>query len=185
MARKKFEFSNMPSLRNLEEKTALVLLNYDSAIDVPEPILPNVIHVGGLQIKEPKKLPKDLETFIESGKKGSVLMSLGTNVKSAMLGNETLLEILSAFKEIPEFNFIWKFEADELPIEKPKNVKIGKLLPQNDILANAHIKAFITHAGLMSSQESLWYGKPMVGVPFFGDQRLVRILLKVAFKLVF
>ena len=33
-----------------------------------------------------------------------------------------------------------------------------------------NIKAFITHGGLMGTQESIAYGVPMVGIPLFGDQ---------------
>jgi glucuronosyltransferase len=103
-------------------------------------------------------------------------MSLGTNVKSSMLPKETLINILMAFKEISSYNFLWKFESDEFPMEKPPNVRIEKFLPQNDLLASSHVKAFITHCGIMSVQEALWYGKPLVGMPIFGDQRRVGIL---------
>ena len=42
----------------------------------------------------------------------------------------------------------------------------------NFILFTEHknIKAFVTHGGLMSTQESVTYGVPMVGIPLFGDQ---------------
>lgn len=110
--------------------------------------------------------------FVESGKKGTVLMSLGTNMKSNMLGNATLLEIINTFAQLPEYNFVWKFESTEndLPVKLSTNVFIAKFLPQNDILSHANVKAFVTHGGLLSSQESQWYGKPMVGIPFFCDQ---------------
>lgn len=103
-------------------------------------------------------------------------MSLGTNMRSDLLGQEIIKNILTTFKEIPEYNFLWKFESDELPMEKPANVKLSKFLKQNDILAQPNIKLFISHCGLMSTQESLWHGKPIVGIPLYGDQQRVSCL---------
>jgi len=110
--------------------------------------------------------------FVESGRKGTVVMSLGTNIKSNMLGNETLANILRTFAELPDYNFVWKFESEphQLPLQPTRNVLLGKFLPQNDILAHPNVKAFVTHSGLLSVQEALWHGKPLIGIPFFCDQ---------------
>lgn len=106
-----------------------------------------------------------MEKFISSAKKGTILMSLGTNMKSNMLGNERLTNILKTFAQLSDYNFIWKFESEphELPIPPSKNVMIGKFLPQNDILANPKVVAFITHSGLLSTHESLYHATPMIG----------------------
>lgn len=55
-ARKRFTF-DFPSLDELSKKTAVMLINTDSAIDFPEPLEPNMIPVGGLQIAPIKALP--------------------------------------------------------------------------------------------------------------------------------
>lgn len=55
--RERFEFKDYPALAKLEQKTALMLVNTDVAIDFSEPLQPNVIQVGGLQIVEAKPLP--------------------------------------------------------------------------------------------------------------------------------
>lgn len=131
---------------------------------------PNVIEVGGLQIQEAKPVPEEINAFIEMGKKGSVLMSLGTVIRSDMMSKEMLSSIIDTFKKLPEYNFLWKFESDELPVTLPKNVMIRKWVPQNDVLAHPKIVAFISHCGLLSLHETLWWGKPIVAIPFIADQ---------------
>ena len=113
-----------------------------------------------------------METFIKSAKKGAILMSLGTNIRSNMLGNEVLTAVLKTFALFPDYNFLWKFESEvnNLPIKPTDNVMVSKFLPQNDILAHPNVKAFISHAGMLSTHEALWHGKPVVGMPFFVDQ---------------
>jgi glucuronosyltransferase len=172
------------------ERTALIFVNTDSAIDFPEPLLPNMIQVGGLQILDSKPLPevsstfgsfsvwiiwfvsKAMEKFVKGGKRGTILMSLGTNIKSNMLGNDRLKVIIETFAQFPDYNFLWKFESDisELPAKPSANVMIANFLPQNDILAHSNVKAFISHSGMLSTHEGLWHGKPIVGMPFFVDQ---------------
>lgn len=48
---------HFPCLSDIERKTVLALINTHPAFDGPEPMPPNVIPVGGLQIEEPKKIP--------------------------------------------------------------------------------------------------------------------------------
>uniref|UniRef100_U5EUX0 Putative udp-glucuronosyltransferase n=1 Tax=Corethrella appendiculata TaxID=1370023 RepID=U5EUX0_9DIPT len=169
LTQKGFGYKDMPSVYDIEKKTNLMLLNTDVSHDYPEPITPNTIPVAGLHIKEPKVLPQDIKTFIESGKKGSVLFSLGTNIRSDQLSKENLEIIIQALKQLPEYNFLWKFESDISGL--PKNVQVRAWLPQSDILAyKPYIKAFITHSGLLSTQESIWRGVPMIAIPFFADQ---------------
>lgn len=162
--------SDIPYAGDLEKLTALMLVNSNPAVDYPDSNPPNIIQVGGMQIKEPKPVPKDMEDFLNKGKKGSILMALGTNIRSDELGEENIKMVLEAFRQIPDYNFLWKFETSELITDLPPNVKISAWVPQNDILAHPKVKLFITHAGLLSSHEALWWGVPMVGIPFLADQ---------------
>lgn len=57
LTRQRFKF-DFPPLKELATKTALILVNTNNAIDFPEPIEPNMIQVGGLQIVDPKPLPE-------------------------------------------------------------------------------------------------------------------------------
>lgn len=56
--RNHFKIHDLPSLKEIDEKTQIMFVNTDNAIDYPEPLQPNMIQVGGLQIAEPKPLPE-------------------------------------------------------------------------------------------------------------------------------
>jgi EryCIII-like glycosyltransferase len=50
----------------------------------------------------------------------------------------------------------------------PANVRADRTQPQLDVLAHAAV--FVTHAGMGSASESLWFGVPTVAVPQAVDQ---------------
>lgn len=162
--------SDLPYADELDQRAVLMLVNSNPAVDYPDSIPPNIIQVGGMQIKEAQPVPKDIDEFLKKGKKGSVLMALGTNIRSDELGQDRINMVLEAFRSIPDYNFLWKFETTEMLTKLPPNVKISAWLPQNDILAHPSVKLFITHGGLLSTHETIWWGKPQVGIPFLADQ---------------
>ncbi|KAL7028606.1 hypothetical protein ACKWTF_005919 [Chironomus riparius] len=162
--------SDLPYAGDLEKHTKIALVNSHSAIEFGESLPPNVIEIGGMQIAEPKPVEKELDEFLNNGKKGSVLMSMGSNFKSEYMEESTISSIVEAFRQLPEYNFIWKFENTDKIKELPKNLMIRPWLSQNDILAHKNVKAFISHSGMMSTLESSWHGVPIVGIPLFMDQ---------------
>ncbi|GAB0096857.1 UDP-glucuronosyltransferase 2B31-like [Sergentomyia squamirostris] len=166
------DFPQGSDVRDIQKRTKLILLNKDPAVDVIETVMPNVISVGGLQVQRTKSLPEDLQKIMDDAKNGVILFSLGTNVPCAQLGDARLTEIIEAFKALPRYTFLWKCEADTLPVAVPSNVVMRKFFPQSDVLNHPNIKLFITHCGLMSVQEAAWFGVPIIGLPIFADQFL-------------
>lgn len=57
MTRERFNF-DFSSVEDLQQRTAIMFVNTDNAIDFPEPLQPNMIQVGGLQIVDAKPLPQ-------------------------------------------------------------------------------------------------------------------------------
>lgn len=133
--------------------------------------------------------PQDLQQFLDSAKDGVVYFSLGSNVRSEAMPEAKRRVFIEAFKQIKQ-KVLWKWESDVLP-GKPDNVKIGKWLPQTDILgmfwqhlgshiltdsvvpsAHPNVKAFITQGGLQSTSEATYNKVPMIVIPFFADQEL-------------
>jgi UDP:flavonoid glycosyltransferase YjiC (YdhE family) len=162
--------NDIPYAGNLEKMMKIALVNSHPSIEFAESLPPNVIEIGGMQIKEPKPLDKDIGDFIMKGKKGAVLMSLGSNFRSDSLGEERISAIIEAFRQLKDYNFIWKFETSDKLENLPPNVMIKPWLSQNDILAHSQIKAFISHGGMLSTLETTWHGVPVIGIPLFADQ---------------
>jgi glucuronosyltransferase len=75
-----------------------------------------------------------LKHSLDEAKECAIFFSLGTNLKSSNMSPEKVKAFLDAFAELPQ-RFLWKWETDSLP-GQPKNVMLGKWLPQNDILGN-------------------------------------------------
>ncbi|KAH8406699.1 hypothetical protein KR222_003784, partial [Zaprionus bogoriensis] len=159
------------TLDEVKDSFSLMLLGQHFTLSYPRPYLPNMIEVGGWHISEKNKpLPEDIKSFIESSPEGVVYFSLGSNVKSKDLPLETRETLLKVFGRLKQ-RVLWKFEDDKLP-NKPDNVLISKWFPQPDILAHPNVKLFISHGGLLSTIESVYYGKPVLGLPVFYDQFL-------------
>jgi len=162
---------NLPTVSKMEKNISLMLLNSYFPLVNPRPEVPGMIAVGGVHIEQPKSLPSDIKKFLDEAKNGVIYFNLGTNVRSADLPPDVLQMFLQLFKKYKNQRVLWKWEDDKIP-DLPSNVMVKKWLPQNDILAHKNIKVFITHGGLMGTQEGVYHGVPMLGIPIFCDQYL-------------
>nr|CAD7586062.1 unnamed protein product [Timema genevievae] len=124
--------ASVPSVSKLNRNTALILWCVDDVLSHHRPLLPNVIRVGGMHIKKPKKLPQDLQKFMDDALHGVIYMSLGTNLPSAYLPSEKIAAFIEIFAQLKQ-KVLWKWENGTLP-GRPPNVKVAKWFPQQDIL---------------------------------------------------
>ncbi|XP_018013129.1 UDP-glycosyltransferase UGT5-like [Hyalella azteca] len=144
----------------------LTLLNTHFSFGLPVPLLPNQVEVGGMHLRPAKPLPQDLDSFL-SGTTPVVYMSLGSIARSSTIPPDAMNVIISVFAKLP-YKVIWKYE-EELSDIGP-HVFIKKWMPQQDILAHPNVKVFISHCGLLGSQEAIYHQTPILGLPVFGDQ---------------
>ena len=84
--------------------------------------------------------------------------------------DEVRLKFLNVFSRLKQ-RVLWKWETEFMP-GLPPNVKLSKWVPQQDVLGHPNTKLFITHGGLLSTQEATYHGVPLVGIPIFADQDL-------------
>nr|XP_018907242.1 PREDICTED: UDP-glucuronosyltransferase 2B13-like isoform X2 [Bemisia tabaci] len=157
-----------PRIEELDTRLSLVLVNDHFSMTQPTPLAPSVIPVAGLHIKPVKPLPKDIEKFISEAKHGVIYFSLGSNFFSNRMEEGKKRMFLDAFAQLQQ-RVLWKYEDDTLS-NIPQNVMLRKWLPQTDILAHNNTVLFITHNGYLSTQESVHFGVPMLGIPLILDQ---------------
>ncbi|XP_077072295.1 UDP-glucuronosyltransferase 1A5-like isoform X3 [Siphateles boraxobius] len=155
------------SMMEIMSRAALWFMRFDFAFEFPRPLMPNMVMIGGMATKKPKPLSQELEEFVNgSGEHGFVVFTLGSMV--SQLPEAKAREFFEAFRQIPQ-RVLWRYTGP-VPENAPKNVKLMKWLPQNDLLGHPKVKAFITHGGSHGIYEGICNGVPMVMLPLFGDQ---------------
>jgi len=159
-----------PPLWTLYKNTSIIITNsFPLGNGAPRPAFPNFLEAGGLQCKEAKPLPADLEEWVSGSKEaGFIFFSLGSAVRGSDLSEERLQILMAVFGRLPQ-RVLWKFDRPALP-GLPPNVRLTEWAPQQDLLAHPALRLFITHGGLHSTQEATYHGAPVLGLPVFGDQ---------------
>nr|XP_020450405.1 UDP-glucuronosyltransferase-like [Monopterus albus] len=146
---------------------AIWLVKYDFVFEWPRPFMPNMVFIGGINCAKRAPLPADLEEFVDgSGDDGFIVFTLGSFVST--MPKERAKLFCDAFRQIPQ-RVLWRFTGVP-PEDVPKNVRLVKWLPQNDLLAHPKAKVFITHGGANGMYEGICNAVPMLMIPLFWDQ---------------
>ena len=157
--------------------SALILYNADWAVEAPRHLPPNVHFVGAMTPVPPSPLTAEWDALLgprTGDHPGAVFASLGTLVTVSLGEYRAVADALSA---LAPTRVIWKLAAEDLPpgaelsdVPVASNVHITPWAPQNDLLGDGRVAAFVTHGGLNSIHEAGFHGVPIVGVPVYGDQ---------------
>lgn len=161
---------DMPPVNEMRLNSSLVILNSVKNLETPvRPYVPGVVHAGGIHCREAEPLPQDLAKWVdEAGEAGFIFFSLGSAVKPSDLPETYRKVLVNVFASLRQ-RVLWKWDEEGMA-DLPPNVRLGKWLPQQDILGHPRLRLFITHGGLLSTLESTYHGAPVLGVPVFGDQ---------------
>ncbi|XP_045616802.2 UDP-glucosyltransferase 2 [Procambarus clarkii] len=162
------QFPGLPPLLELERNVSLVLANTHFSMGPVLPLLPSQVDVGGMHCRPGHSLPRELDSWISgAGSAGVVYFSLGSVFKTDTLPDQYVGLFVEVFRRLPQ-RVIWKYDGRLEGLSD--NVLVRKWLPQQDILAQDSVKAFITHGGLLSLQEAVYHAKPVLVLPLFSDQ---------------
>lgn len=154
----------------MKERSAFAIANSHFVTHGSWPLYQNLVEIGGIHCKPGKELPSDIKDFMDAHPEGVAYVSFGSALKPSAMTDEQKTVFREAFTELKNVPIIWKWDDDDLS-GIPKNVIVRKWLPQNDLLAHPNLKAFVTHGGLLSTQEALFHSVPLVGVPISNDQK--------------
>ncbi|XP_047498158.1 UDP-glucosyltransferase 2-like isoform X1 [Penaeus chinensis] len=162
---------DMPSLNEMQFGASLLIQNHVRTLDnPPRPFVPNVIAVGGIHCRPAQPLPPDLEEWVQgAGEAGFIFFSLGSAVIPSDMPEEYRQILVKVFGSLKQ-RVLWKWDREDMP-DMPPNVRLGKWLPQQDILGHESLRLFITHGGQLSTMESTYHGIPVLGLPVMGDQQ--------------
>ncbi|XP_069950947.1 UDP-glycosyltransferase UGT5 isoform X2 [Cherax quadricarinatus] len=161
-------FPELPPLLEIERNISLSLINSHLGNSIPVPLLPSQVEVGPMHCVPGQPLPEDLSSWLDGGGVGGVIyFSLGSVAKGVTMPDKYLRIIIETFSRL-KYRVIWKYESKLEGISN--NVFIKDWMPQQDILADPRVELFITHGGLLSTQESICHGKPLIALPVFADQ---------------
>ncbi|XP_027223444.2 UDP-glycosyltransferase UGT5 [Penaeus vannamei] len=162
------QFPDLPLLLDIERNQSLTLMNSHFTMNDVLPLLPSQVEVGAMHCRPGKPLPEDLESWISgAGSEGVVYFSLGSVAQGQSMPTKYRDMFVEAFKQLKQ-RVIWKYEVALEGVSD--NVLMRKWLPQQDILAHPNVRVFITHGGLLSTQESFYHSTPVLAIPIFGDQ---------------
>lgn len=164
---------NQPSLDQLKRNISLIILNSHSSLGFSRPLMPNMIEVGGLAINpnEVQALSSDMQAFLDEAQFGAVYFSLGSFVNMSNLPIDIRTVTFKVFRELSQVRFLVKGDDEMIKsFHNVPNVLVRTWLPQKAILKHPNLMCFITHGGINSIQESIFYSKPIIVIPFFFDQ---------------
>ncbi|XGW26423.1 hypothetical protein V3C99_007216 [Haemonchus contortus] len=165
-----------PHFKDYEEilaDTSYVFTNSNPYLDYPRPMLHKTVPIGGItvHIDSKKNTLSEIWDNILNERNTTVFVSFGSVAKSIYMPDEYKKNLLEVFESMPETTFIWKYEEEGSKLAAHlKNVHLTTWAPQNALLADPRLTAFITHGGMGSITELAHFGKPAIIMPIFADQ---------------
>ncbi|KAF7988260.1 hypothetical protein HCN44_007792 [Aphidius gifuensis] len=172
MIKKKFGPST-PSLIELEKQFDLLLLNTHPSLEDPIPRVPGLIEVGGLHAldDDSPELSMADKKWLDESTDGFIYFTFGSIAVTESFPLSTIQAFYKSFAKLAPLRILMRVKRPErLPPGLPENIKIFTWISQPKVLKHKNIRAFITHGGLMGTQEAVAHGVPMIGVPLFCDQ---------------
>lgn len=161
---------------NLEETLGTVditFINSNEIMEKPRPIHHRIQYIGGINLKTPKPLHKDLDELLSRSENGTIIFSFGTQVPGKVYPRFVVKNFMKVFKKYPEYTFLWKYDVqpgEEKMFKEAENVVLLDWLPQTDLLYDPRVIGFISHVGMNSFNEVSYAGKPIIAIPLFADQ---------------
>ncbi|MBD2138619.1 glycosyltransferase family 1 protein [Anabaena sp. FACHB-1237] len=177
-----FLIPNMIKLNQLRQKCTnnkklndpfnkqLIIVGTSFGIEIPRKIPPFVQMVGPIFPKITSSPSPSLSTWLEDKEaaNGIIYVAFGTLAEI----NKWQCQVLVTGLKNTKLKVLWSLPTNNhhhLP-DLPDSFRIENFVPQQTVLAHPNVRAFVSHCGMNSINESLYFAKPILALPFFGDQ---------------
>ena len=158
------------SFRQLVSESEMTLVNHDvTCVGYPRVSAPNYQFIGGTSAKKAEPLSDELQEFVDGAMQGIIILSLGSRKELHLFWKDLKPIMMNVLSRLPQ-RAIVHYAFDDID-DAPKNVKLVKWLPQNDLLGLQNTKVFITHGGNNGQLEAVYHGVPVLTIPLTGDQK--------------
>ncbi|XP_046971629.1 UDP-glucosyltransferase 2-like [Vanessa cardui] len=160
-------------LETLAQNYSLVLANSHFSINEVRPLVPALIEVGGLHLDNSQVLPTELKRLLDNSHEGVIYWSFGSMSRIETIPSKKLAQIFTAISELSQTVLV-RMDRQLLArnLTVPDNVYTMDWIPQYKTLCHPNVKLFISHGGLLGTQEAVACGVPTLMVPLYADQAL-------------
>ena len=139
-------------------------------IEQQRPLPARVHMVGPIFSNSQKPVEDSLRQWLESDldRTGVIYMAFGTLATLSALQAKALIEGLVE----TGLKVLWSLPENQRSIlpKLPSTVRVESFVSQPAVLSHPNVVVFVSHCGMNGINESLYYGKPILALPFFGDQ---------------
>ncbi|XP_023939995.2 UDP-glucosyltransferase 2-like [Bicyclus anynana] len=168
-------FGPGPKLEALAQNYSLILSNSHFSINEVRPLVPSLVEVGGLHLDNTQTMSKELKQVLDNAHEGIIYWSFGSMSRIETIPSEKLSQIFTAISELSQSVLVRlnrKMLAQLTNLTVPDNVYTMDWIPQYKTLCHPNVKLFISHGGLLGTQEAVACAVPMLMVPLYADQAL-------------
>jgi polyene glycosyltransferase len=170
--RKELGLGRPPGPMSRVAEAGLALCYSVAQLDYPLEVPGNVRLVGPMIPPLPQAQPGELAEWLDT-RPSVIYVGLGTNTRLTTAEVSSLTEVARRMEGT--HHLLWKLPQEQQHLLPPReslpgNLRIESWVPsQLDVLAHQNVTAFVTHGGGNGFHEGLYFGKPMVVRPLWGD----------------
>ncbi|XP_032779686.2 UDP-glucuronosyltransferase 2A3 isoform X1 [Daphnia magna] len=165
-------FPGAPSLIEMKANVSAAFANTHPAFSYPRAYPPGVVELGGIHCRPAEPLSRSIEEFVSgAGNDGFVLFGVGSIIPMDEMPRQMLDVFIRVFSRLRQ-RVVWQWRGTNKPANLSDNILLLDWLPQQDLLGHEKCRLFLTHGGLLSTQEAIYHGVPVLGLPFISDQLL-------------
>ena len=148
----------------------LIIVGTSFGIEISRPLPPWVQMIGPIFSKTPELLDDSLSQWLADDLEGKGVIYIAFGTLASM--EEWQAKALVAGLEKSKLKVLWSLPKKQQHIisNLPSSFRIEDFVPQQAVLSHPNVRVFVSHCGMNSLNEALYWAKPILALPFFGDQ---------------